>query len=112
MPDYRLVYLLVYRLPAHSDAHASGLVVDALTATFPKAKFEVVDARQSAVQNQAGKILYDVQVAASGEVTATSIANALTKVSVPASLVVATGTATRTTAIEMAAIDTRVEGKF
>ena len=112
MPQYRLVYYLVYRLPADSAEHASRMTLDALASAFPKAKFDLVSSTLAAMQSQAGKTLYDVALGASGEVTATNITDSLTKVAVPASGAVPTGTATLIQSIQMASIDARVEGKF
>jgi len=112
MSQYRLVYYVVYRLPADSPEHASRMVLDALTVAFPKAKFDLVSSTLAAMQSQAGKTLYDVALGASGEVTATNITDSLTKVAVPASGAVPTGTATLIQSIQMASIDARVEGKF
>jgi len=112
VPEYRIVKYLVYRLPADSPEHASRMVLDALESKFPKAKFDLVSSAQAGTQNQPGKTLYDVALGASGEITATSITDSLTKVTIPASGPVPTGTATKVQEIDMASIDTRVEGKF
>jgi len=110
MPDYRLVYLVTYRVIASGDNHASQRVTDDLSATFPNAKFEVQSVIKSAVQIIIGSTTYDVQLGASGVVTRANITLSLTAVTPPATL--SPSGATLQSDLLMASIDTRVEGRF
>lgn len=113
MPEYRVVYLLVYRLRADGDLDAAGLVSAALAARYPKAKFKVVASAQCRTDQQvAGETRYDVRIAASGEVSALNVVDSLTKVTPAPVLTTPRGTAMLRNSVEMASIDTRVEGEF
>lgn len=106
MPDYRLVYLLVYRVVALSDNDAAARVRDDLSATFPDAKFDVLDVTQSAVQVTPGATTFDVRLRASGVVTRATITLSLTAVTPPASL--SPSGATLQSSVQGASVDTRV----
>ena len=110
MPDYRLVFLVIYRVAAHGDGHAARRVLDDLDATFPNAKFEVLESDKSAAQALPGSTTYDVRVGASGVVTRASVSASLTAVTPPS--VLSPSGATLQSSTLMASIDTRVEGRF
>ena len=104
MPQYRVGYLLTYRVAAHGDTDAARKVMDTLTARFPSATFDPRTSNQSASQSVSGETTYDVQVVATGVVTATDIADSLTKVTVPATGLVAS--------VTIGSVDTRGQGLF
>ncbi len=86
MPDFRLVYLVTYRVIATGDNHAAQRVMNDLAADFPNARFELQSVIVSASQLIPGATTYDVAVAASGVVTAASVSASLTEATPPATL--------------------------
>lgn len=104
MPDYRVGYLLTYRVSAASDGVAVQKVVTALGAQFPAIKVELQSVAKSASQATPGSTAFDVQVIASGVVTATSVADSLTKVTPPAQ--------NQVSSTLFASVDTRALGLF
>lgn len=104
MPQYRMAYLLVYRVTASGDGHAAQRVTTALGAAFPSVQFDGRGVQQSASQSVSGSTTYDVQLVASGVVTATDIPDALTKVAIPQTNLVSS--------VALAAVDQRAAGLF
>ena len=110
MPDYRLVFFIVYRVAAHGDNHAAQRVLDDLVATFPNAKFDIVSSEKSASQAIAGSTTYDVDILASGVTTDTSVNASLNNFTPPATL--SPSGATRQSFLLAASVDTRVLAHF
>ena len=110
MPDYRLVYSVVYRVIASGDGDAAQKVMSDLGASFPNGKFVLVSVVQSPSQTIHGSTTYDVNIGASGVVQAASVSASLSVVTPPATL--SPSGATRQSSTLMASINTAVEGVF
>jgi len=104
VPDYRVGYLLTYRVAAPSDGDAARKVMNAMEARFPAVKVELRSVQKSGSQVVSGSTTYDVQLIASGVVTAADIAASLTVVTPPAPNLVSS--------LLFASVDVRGEGLF
>lgn len=95
MPDYRVSFDAIYRLPGEGDNDASQTLTLALATVLVDAVFFVISAVQSAVQNQPGVTLFDVHLTVGQTRTANNIQNSVTGASIPNTISTGRGTATR-----------------
>ena len=110
MPQYKLMYNLVYTVPASSDSDANRVVVAALEVLFPDVdgRGKVLSVQQSPTQDVLGSTLYDVSLVVSGVVPAVSVAESTTIAIIPPTIYTANGIATLTSITQMGSLDTDV----